>query len=1514
MLIRYEKGTKIVLLRLVKKIELIKRFIKILKRVLVAILLLLILLSFILSRPSVRSYLAQEGTKYINKKYNTNIVINEIDLSNLKDIKLKDVVIKDHHNYPFIQVENLQTSLLNVKKVLDNELIFGTINLNGLNFLLKTYKDEDKDNVNVFADKFNTKKEKTSTKPFILIADKVKLKDSKFYLYDENKQTKPIVYYNDLNGVINSFKVDGPNIYGKITKTSFVDDHNISVEEFETNFTYTPTKMQFLNTSLKTKNSDLNLDMVFNYGKKDLSNFNNKVQIDATIKKASLSLIDLNHFYKELGKSDKIHFSTTFKGTLNDFKLKKLNLTSDKKSVVNGNFHFVNAFNTANGFTLNTDIKSLTSNYENLTALLPNILGKTLPSSFKLFGRFNLKGKSVISKEYIDAQLEITSDLGKSISDLLIINIDDIDNASYSGKIELIDFKLGKVINDSLIGNLSMTADVDGVGFTKEALNTSVIGHVYKHQYKGYTYSNIDINGVFKNQHFNGDLITNDENIKMTFNGLADLSTDVYSFKFNADVAFANFNKLNLFKKHSKSVLKGKIAIDIKGNSIDNIIGSIKFKDASYTNHIDNYTFKNFDVSASKEDEKRILKVNSKDIINGRIRGNFKFKELPKLAKNSLASIYTRYKPDSVSTGQYLDFNFKIYDKILGVFFTEIKLGKSTFIKGEINSDKEKFELTFKSPKVEVKENLFEEIKLQIDNKNPLYNTILSVHKINTKYYNLGDVNLVNVTLNDTLFIQTEFIGGKKLQEKYNLSLYHTINKENKSVVGFKKSEIEVKNQKWLLNEFNNDFNKVVFDNNFKNFDFKKLELVAGNQKIDFNGLIHGKEKKDLSLKFDNIILNKILPKIDSINLNGIANGIFKFNQNEKNVIPKIDLSITDFEINEYHQGDLLVKVKSDESFKKYDFNASLANHNIKILDVKGIVNTDLGKPTIDAKLTLNELNIKPYSALGGKAINNLRGEISGSATLKGQLKNPTMDGALFIENGGLAFPYLAVDYAIEGRQKISLENQGFDFNTTTLIDTKKQTEAILTGKIGHLDFKKWYLDLAVNTTNFLVLDTKEDEETPYYGTALVAAESTIVGFTDELTITVNAVTNPGTEFIVPLSNVNIIEENKLVRFINEIKEKDVGRPEEIVFNQKGLNLIIDLEVTPDAQAEIVIDKVTGSVLKGKGYAYLGIDIHTNGKFEMFGTYIVDEGEYQLKNIVNKTFTVKQGGKITWNGSPFDAFLDIEAVNKVKANPSILLENVQGTRNIDVNLITKITGNLYEPQMTFDIDLPNAGSLVKSELAFKINDEDKKMTQFFSLLGFGTFTNPDDADFANNGSSLLAGTLSERISSVISNLLKSKNDKFQIGFVFENGVENKLDNIRSDTKVGVNFETKLFNKIIINGEVGVPINSNSQSGVTGEIEAELPLNKAENFRLKMYNRRNEVEFDVLDSEGYTQGLGVSYQFNWDTGSEFLEKTGLRRTVIQKEKRKRKKDSLLKLKVEKKQKSLVNFSSNKKDSI
>lgn len=1449
-------------------------------------------MSVLLSFSSVQTRLAKLITDKVNAKFGITILVDKVDLSSLRNITLKKVLIKDHHLDTLIYANELSTSILNYKNIIQSNLNFGDISLKDGGLLMKTYKGEDTNNLTIFADKF-----KTDTIPgttiFQMASSSVFLENVEFVLTDQNKSDLPIVYYKNIIGYFDEFKIYDSDVSANIHDLYTVENHDLIIEKFKSKFRYTNIKMEFLDTELITKNSNIIADIVFNYKDGELSDFTNKVQIEAKFIEANVGLYDLKKLYDEFGKNDKIHFSTEFIGTLNDFVLNEINFKSDRNSALRGTIHIKNSFDSEN-FKLDGDIVELVSNYDHLKNLLPNLLGKNIPSVFEEVGNFKSSGKVEVTKSSVHVNLELKTEIGNGKTNIQLTNIDNIDFASYKGKIELVDFKLGEFLKDTLLGKLSMVATVDGKGFRVDNLDSNIKGHISKHQYKGYTYSNIDVNGVFKDNHFDGELRVDDPNIQIVFKGLADLSKkENYEFDFSADVGYADFNTLNLFKRDEISILKGKIKMDFVGSNFDNLVGDLVVKEASYTNQKDNYYFKDFTISSVKNDSLRILSINSEDIINGSIKGDFKFKELGKIAKNSIGSVFDNFKKEKVSKGQFLDFNFSIYNKIVEVFFPDVKLGANSIIKGEINSDEDIFQLTIKSPEIIAYQNKIENIRLQIDNKNPLYNTLLSIDKIDTKYYNIEELNLVNITLNDTLFIRTDFVGGKDLKEKYNLSFYHTINTNNQSVFGIKKSDMVIKNNTWNINPYNNNQNKIIFDQSYKNFAIDKINFVSGYQFIDLAGVVDGKENKNIDLRFENVNLKDITPSIDSLVINGKVNGSLNLKMVDNKTLPFANLRVNYFNINNDYYGDLVFNAEGDELIKNYTFRASLLNGDLLTFFTEGSLDFNHDVPTILAQVSFDKFKINSFSPLGKDVLSKIRGFASGKASITGTIKSPYIDGEIVLQESGINVPYLNVNYNFIGDTRVKLYGQTFEFLPITVQDNVMNTTGTMMGKITHKEFKKWDLNLRLFTENLLVLNTKDSEDALYFGTGLLAGLVTLKGPTDNLVININGRTNTGTEFILPLNYVSTITESRLIHFENkekEIDEEDIKQGP--LFKQlKGLSINFNLEVTKDAVAEIVIDRITGSLLRGSGDGDIALNIDTNGKFEMYGALRIDNGEYQFKNIVNKNFEMKKGGTIIWNGSPYDAELNIEAVNRTKANPAVLLDEINSSRKIDVNLITKLTGSLSETKFDFDIEIPNASTLVTSELEFKLNNPDDKLTQFFSLLATGSFINLEQSNTDFNGSAAITGTISQKASKLLTEMMKSSNEEIQVGVTYEKGSTNSVEDVITDDQLGILVSGRIADKVIVNGKVGVPVGSNTNSNIIGEVEIIYPINEAETLQAKAYNRQNEIQFDVIDGEGYTQGVGISYRFDFDNSKEFFEKVGIKKTEEEKEQAKKKKDSI-----------------------
>ena len=1419
-------------------------------------------------------------------------------------MRLKGVEIRDHHLDTLIFVKKLSTSILSAKSVLDAEINLGKVSLEGVHYYTKTYKGETNDNSSIFYKSFNDGSPKDSlASPFILRSSNVYVSDLNYRLINANRKDSVNFSAKNIGGSLQDLLVFGSDFSAKARGLYFVDNKNLEVTNLTTDFSLTDSVMHFKETILQTRTSKIIANIDFLYGKNDLADFNNKVNIKAKFEKSKISIRDLKKYYNELSGNDVISFSGSLNGMLNNFSLNKLNLRTNKGIRIIGDLAFVNAVNNENGFVFEGDLKNLTATYGKLKNILPNVLGKNLPSEFSKFGKFTIKGRVNVTPDQMNATVNLKSEIGSIISDLQISDIDNIDYASYSGDIELKKFNIGVLFNDPLFGETSLKGDVNGRGFKLETINTSFIGKVSGLTFKDYIYKNITANGQYQNNKFDGDLTINDDNFKMKFNGLADLSSKIHKFDFKSDIEYLNLKETNLFTRDSISVLKGNIQLDVEGNTLDDITGKAIFKKIIYKNQTEEYVFKEFNVTSSLKDSIKTIDVDSKDIAKGYISGKFSFSELIPVAQNALGSIYANYSPYKVEPNQYVDFNFTIYNQIVSVFYPKIIIDNNTKIKGRVNSNKSLLRVDFASPKLDIYGNEIKKIRLITNNQNPLYNTSLTAEEVNTDYYKIAKLNLLNRTQNDTLFFKSVFKGGLKKNKDFNLDFFYTFNEEGKSVLGFEDSSFKFKDNVWSINPDKLNTDRITFDLKTNEFNFSQFKLVSGEQKIEFTGSLKGDTEKILLADFTKVQLESFLPEIDSLALKGQLSGNFDFIQKEGTYQPEATMSIKDFEVNNFTQGNLLLNIVGDNSYEKYKVNLSLENKKVKSIAALGSLDFSTKRPLIDLEVFLEEFGLDAFSPLGQDVLSSIRGTASGNFNLRGFLGNPEMDGTLTLKNAGLKFPYLNVDYDFEGESTITLQQQSFIFEDFSLLDTKHKTKGKLQGDITHLNFDKWFLNFEIESDNLLVLDTENTEEALYFGSAFIDGTASITGLTEQLTIEINAKTKPGTLFVVPLKDVETVDSYRLIHFKTEEKEV-IDRQNEIALEAlKGLSLNINLEVTKDATAQVVIDEVYGSQLTGNGNGNLRIEIDTRGKFNMFGDYSIEKGVYDFKygGIVNKPFVIQKGGTVSWNGNPYEANLDVTAINKVKANPGVLLQNFNSNRKIEVDLVTRITGGLFSSKQDLDIQLTNVDPTIAGELEFILNDNNvnEKTTQFISLLAFGNFANPDKVDF--NAGETISNTASSAVAAAFNSLLNNPDSKFQLGVDYQQGNRNNAERLNIiDNQVDVSVSTQVSDRVIINGKVGVPVGAQTQSSVVGEVKVEVLLNKEGNFRGVIFNRQNEIQYSQQE-EGYTQGIGLSYQVNFNTLSDLLRKIGI--------KKRKPKPIVQKDTINKTENKLINFEGN-----
>lgn len=1451
----------------------IKTFKKILFRTFVALLLLLLLSGILLTIPAVQTKIAQHYTEVINKQFGTNITIGKIEITIFGGLKLKSVLINDHHKQPLISAKVINTTILDFRKLLDSKLIFGTISTQNLNFNITTYKHETQTNFDKFLNAFDSGK--PSTSKFLMTAKSIVLNNAHFIQLDENSKLKTDADFRAINGIVNNFSLIGSDLNIDIEKLACIDYRGLKIKNLTSKFTYTKSNMKLENLDLETEFSTFKGAIILNYNREDFSDFNNKVVFDVQSNNALISTNDIRFFSNSLAKDQTFDLKARIHGTLNNLQLKKMRLIDNNKTEIIGDVLFKNLLqNQSKGeFYMKGHFTKIESSYKKLTTLLPIVLGKNLPTSLSKLGNFVISGYAEVTNKTIDTDLILNSILGKVTSKLVMTNLNNIDNANYSGTIQLDNFDLGTFLNRKDVEKVSFNLDVEGKGFTEKYLNTSFSGDIESVRFNNYTYQNIIVDGKFKKPIFEGTISINDPNLLMDFDGIITLGKLQNKFNFNAKIDYANLNTLN-FVTESTSIFKGEVAINASGTTVNNSFGEINFKNTSYQNAKDIYFFDALKINSYfNQNNERLISLDSPNSIKGEIQGKFEFGQIQTMIQNSLGSLYTNFKVDKLKRGQYVKFNFTDFNTIVEILNPKIILDKNAVLFGTINGDNNDLKVNFTTSKIDAFDNSLDNVQVQIDNKNPLYNAYIQIDSIKNKNYKIRDFSLINVTSKDTLSFRTEFKGGNKGEDFYNLNLFHTIDRNNNNVVGFKKSEMTFKDFLWYINEKSDDKNKITFDKTFTNFSFDEFLVTHENQSVLLKGNINGTKNKDLQLTFNEVNLSKITPTVDKFKFEGNLSGDVFIKQNNDVYQPTAALTIKDLNVNESKLGNLVLDIQGDQSFRNFNIESEIENENFKSFKANGNLKIVNDETLIDLNVNFQRFNLGILSNLGGDVISNIRGFVSGNARLDGNVKDIDYNGRLFVEDTGLTIPYLNVDYLISPNSIIDVTQTKFIIQSTKLIDSKFKTEANFEGFIKHKQFSNWELDLSIDSKNFLALDTNDKEDAAYFGKAFIDGKATIKGPTNGLVIDVNAKSAKNTYIKIPINQGATISENQYINFITFNQKYGKNKQSSAVNrNYNGLQLNFDLDITQEATIEVILDRDSGHGMKGKGIGTLFMNINTLGKFEMTGDYQIYEGSYNFKygGLIDKRLTVKKYGSIVWDGDPLKAILNLEAVYTTNANPAVLIDNPSFNRKIPVQVIIGVKGTITNPDPDFNINFPNVSSVLKSEIETKLNDKDIRQTQALYLLSTGSFLSPEGLNQAQ-----VTNSLYEKAGALFGDLFHDESGKFQLGFDYTQAEKNALNPING--RVGVNITSKINERITINGKVGVPTGGVTESAIIGNFEAQYRVNEDGTLNLRIFNRENDINY-IGQGIGYTQGIGISYEVDFDTFNELIAKIFMKKPI------------------------------------
>lgn len=1459
----------------------LKKIGKILLWVIGGLLLLAVVLYFLIKTPRFQTWATQKISHYFEKELNTVIKIEGVDIEFPLEMVLKEVYIEDLEKHELLHIKSLKISDFDQDE--DKNIHFGNLALHEPHFFLDVHRDSTQSNMQFIIDYFKKLKKPNSTYSPIITCDNLMIENGIFRYNNFNKQDTlddDLVNVNHL--YVNKFYVNANSIF--IHKDSLnVNIEHISLEEksgfavttIGGHFVMNNKEMTLKKANIKTINSELNGELKLKYKEfKDFKRYIDKVKMIFNLEESTIASEDIAYFSKSLkGLNKKIITSGLITGKVKNIKGKNLNLVIDNGTFFKGNIE-MNGLPKIEETFITLNIKNLKTSKTALEKipLPPFISGKKikLPDNVATLGPITFKGNFTGFINDFVTYGTLYTNLGSIKSDLSLK--EGKAGYLYNGNITSYDFNIGEFYNIPKLGSVSSSLSINGNGLQLQDVDAKLQGEIQSFTYNNYTYQNIHIDGDMKQSFFDGKLNIQDENLSMDFEGKVDMTKKIPEFSFVADVQNIDFVDLNFVQFEEYASLSAVITSNAKGNNLENLVGEILMEDVSYCVIDKELNIDTLRLFSEKENGVRLMKLSS-SLVSGTLKGKYDFQNIQESMKLILADLVPSYNYEI--TKKHIQQNFTIsldihkFDLIQDFFAQKIGISPNTKLNMAVNEEKHDFSLIMTADSLNLYGVAILGVTLDTRRQDSaIYFTLMNDDIIPYDKVHFKEFSFDGRTEKDTLFTALEW---NTLDDHHRgeMAGRYIIRGLKNIDYFFERSFISVYDDVWRFNEKAS----IIIDSTeikVNNFSLNHLE-----ENLEIKGMISKDPNQSLDIVFNNIALENINPFFNKSKLKifGKLDGTASLKDAYNKKLLLTDLEAFAFKLNNYLIGDLSVNSIWDNKNKRIISNGKLLENGKSPISFDGFYTPRDKNSPINVNVDITHLELAFLNELIPSVVSHIDGSVSGQVKIKGKPQQPLLNGNLNFEETKIHVDYLNTTYSL--KDQVGVYPDMFRLDNTQVLDEDGNV-GYLVGTILHDNFHEWNFDLFLDVTDnqnrengikergFLCLNTKEFDNSLYYGKAYGSGYVGVSGDVENLEFDINLKSEKGTKIALPLGESQDISFGNFVTFID--REKEAKLEEKI--DLKGISLKFDLEITPEAEFEIIFDEAIGDVISGTGQGNVNMLIDTRGKFEMFGQVELLQGDYlfTLQNLIAKDFKVIPGGTIQWFGDPLGANIDLQTIYKVSAPLYDLLGGINESHKsrTQVDLIMNLEGNLMTPDIGFDIQLPNVDEFTKNQIRAALNSEDEINRQAFGLIAMRRFFPSQEISMEgavqNNGY--------EFFSNQLSNWLSQISDDFDLGFNYSPGDE------ISNQEIALALSTQLFNdKLTLSGNFGVSngneLNQNASS-LIGDLRIEYKLGEDGQIRLVVYNKSNDFEFTSTNQNASTQGVGILYQEEFDSMDEFFK--------------------------------------------
>jgi hypothetical protein len=1441
-------------------------------------------------------------TNGITKKCGSSITAGKSEVNIFRGLVFHDVILSDSQGTPIVKAERIEASVRLIP-LLRKKVEIDALRFIGADIIVTRLSPDKPLNIEPFINSFKSNKKQVlpwhiNFKSILLRKchlsyDVLSELPSATSCFDANH-----ISLNDLSSLIR-LKISPKNkYYFDIEKLSFSEKSGLSVEKLKLEASLNNKSLKINDIYIESKKSLVRIPSI-EASFDNLKGFKlSSVTLSPSVVKALLFPSDFACFNSSLSNFTKaVEINLSFSGKVDDLS-SKLRINMENLILLDGRAD-IKGLPVIGNMKITGQVDLLKVQPEGIV-FISGIISKRKVETplLNALGTINYMGKISTSDKNIVMKGDFQTASG-NVETNISLSQSDSSSLEYKGDIQTNTFNLERLFSEkSSLGKIAFKLSVEGRQMPDSKYDGNVDGLITQLDYAGYQYKNLTINGRYSNDGFEGQAILDDENAKLDFSGLVNMSDKSPVFNFDLIADKVDLRALKIIESNSPSILSFSIHTNFKGMPLDDMAGTLTADNFSFYNNGSHLQVNNFQASILNGVDEKSIKIKS-DVFSGEAFGQFCFKDL----KEEMKSLVSKYIPSLINkptlpfstSKNNFDFHFKIEPNhdLARVFEIPLTLNETVNFDGFYHGNTGKFRIKSTIPDIVYGKTDLKNMNLLFENPQNEAKFIAHTQAGNKgKYLDIdNDIRIMN---NQSSF---RFFWSNSGSNTHSGTISSSIQFARDNL-GNRKIYADLLPTNIILNDTIWQIHPAKLSLENGRLKVEQFQIAHRDEFIKINGFASLNNNDTLNISFNSFKLDdifRILPNSTFL-LGGRITGTATCPHLLKNGTINASLSIADFSINNCIIGDLSAGSYWSNSKKAIILNADVyekprsnAKNNYGSSTERRHIANGFGSyypsgDSIDLVVDGNKVPLSFISVYMKNILGDVEGRGSGRVIIKGPLSNTGIYTRAYVENASFGIDMLNTRYYFSDSIYLSPKVAGFN---NIKIKDKEGNIAYANGIIKHNHFKNFEIDIKVKTDKILAMDIPVKSDSYFSGKAYGKGTVSIIGPQNNIIIDVGMSTLDKTNAVISFLDNSEIEEFNFINFVNprsfreDPSETDSKKKKSVIQKEnEASNFTINLRIdaTPDAELVLITDPTTGDEIKANGSGAIRAVINKENKIELFGKYTIDKGSYKFiyQNILRRDFNIVPDGTIDFYGDPFAAQLNISANYTVDAQLTDLmsideLSSLNLNRsNIPVNCVLNLTGELQRPGIKLGLDFPSADDELRRRIMNVINTDEILNQQIVFLLLFGRFSSPT-TNYSSGQSGVSSvlnttiSTLASQFNKMLNNVLGYRNMSFDFDYknaAYELGTP-------GEWKVGMQGQW-LDNRLTFEGNLGSRenITQDGTSQFIGEFDANLRMKNFEKLSWKIFNRANDNRY--FKSALNTQGFGVVYKENYNNLSDLFK--------------------------------------------